>query len=293
MNRNLNLKTHLAYLGLFYTAAIWGSTFFIVKKSLAGIDPVMLVGYRFTIAATLLAIPLILQRRSLIANIREGAVLGFFIWILYIAQTIGLKYTSAANSGLITGLFVAFVPVFAITIFKQIPSLTAVLATIVSVAGLWVLTGGLAKVNFGDSITLVSALAYAIHILYVDRYIKGGIDPYVLSCQQFFLVGIASLLTGLIFKLPFTVASADVFWIVLFLAIFPSLLAFAIQLVAQKFISPIRVSLILAFEPVFAVVFAWTLGNEPYSLQKALGGFFIFTALILSGIPSRPIISKK
>jgi len=168
-----------------------------------------------------------------------------------------------------------------------------VLATIVSVVGLWVLTGGLTRVNIGDIITLISAVAYAIHILYVDRYVRGGIDPYVLSFQQFFIVGIASFLVGSAFRLPFTIGSYDVLWMVLFLAIFPSLTAFAIQLVAQKFVSPIKVSLILAFEPVFAVLFAWTLGHEPYSFQKASGGFFIFIALILSAIPSRPILDKK
>ena len=89
------------------------------------------------------------------------------------------------------------------------------------------------------------------------------------------------------------IGSNDVLWIVLFLAIFPSLSAFAIQLVAQKFVSPVRVSLILAFEPVFAVLFAWTLGNEPYSFQKAMGGFFIFAALVISGIPSRPVLRKN
>lgn len=292
MTKTSAVKSGLANFGLFYSAAIWGSTFFIVKKSLDGIDPVMLVGYRFTIAAILLAIPLLIQKRSLVANFREGFILGLFIWILYIAQTIGLKYTSAANSGLITGLFVTFVPVFAILIFRIVPSVTAVFATIISVAGLWILTGGLTRVNIGDIITLISAVAYAIHILFADRYVKGGLDPYVLSFQQFFIVGIASILVGSVLRLPLRIGSYEVLWMVLFLAIFPSLSAFAIQLVAQKFTSPIRVSLILAFEPVFAVLFAWTLGNEQYSFQKALGGLFIFIALILSGIPSRPILSK-
>jgi drug/metabolite transporter (DMT)-like permease len=245
------------------------------------------------IAAIALAIPLLIVKRSLWANFKEGLVLGFFIWILYLAQTIGLVYTSAANSGLITGLFVAFVPIFSITVFRKMPSLTGVIATIVSVTGLYILTGGLTHINIGDIITLISAMAYAIHILFADRYVKKGIDPYVLSFQQFFFVGAASLLASLIFNLPFTVASSEVLWMIIFLAIFPSLTAFAIQLVAQKYVSPVRVSLILAFEPVFAVIFAWTLGHEAYSINKAIGGFLIFIALILSGIPSRPVFKEN
>lgn len=290
MTRSAKLKEIFSNAGLFYSAAIWGSTFFIVKRSLDSIDPVILVGYRFMIAAVCLMVPLLILKRRIWSNLKEGLILGLFIWILYIAQTIGLKYTSAANSGLITGLFVAFVPLILIAVFRTMPSITGVLATVVSVSGLWVLTGGLKQVNIGDMITLISAMAYAIHILFVDRYIKRGIDPYVLSFQQFLFIGAASIITGIIFRLPFSVKNTEVVWMILFLAIFPSLSAFAIQLVAQKYTPPIRVSLILAFEPVFAVIFAWTLGNEAYSLNKALGGVLIFLALVISGIPAKPII---
>jgi len=278
-------RTPLANVGLFYSAAIWGSTFFIVKQSLLSIDPVILVSYRFLIAAIILAGYLIYRGKALFAHLKEGLILGFFIWLLYIAQTIGLGITTAANSGLITGLFVAFVPIFSLLIFKKMPTLTGIIATVVSLTGLWVLTGGLQRVNAGDILTLLSAMAYAVHILFADKYIKSGIDPYVLNFQQFLFVGVASLITGLIFKLPFSVTQTDVIWVVLFLAVFPTLSAFVIQLAAQKITAPVRVSLILAFEPVFAVLFAWTLGKEQFESAKAIGGFLIFLALVISGLP--------
>ena len=74
--------------------------------------------------------------------------------------------------------------------------------------------------------------------------------------------------------------------IVVFLAVFPTLLAFVIQMVAQKIISPLRVSLVFALEPVFAGIFAWTAGGEPFVWRSAVGGFFIFAALIVSGLPA-------
>jgi drug/metabolite transporter (DMT)-like permease len=287
MNAKLELKPFLAGIGLFYTAAVWGSTFFIVKQSLLNINPVVLVGYRFLLAGILTGIVVILRRQSLRRNLRQGLLLGVFIWLLYITQTIGLEITTAANSGLITGLFVAFVPLFSLLIFKKIPSINAIIATIVSLGGLWVLTGGLEKMNTGDMLTLVAAMAYALHILYADKYIRQGLDPYILNFQQFIFVGLASLLTGLLFKLPFAIAKIEVLWIIIFLAIFPTFSAFIVQLLAQKYTPPIRVSLILAFEPVFAVLFAWTLGGESFVYDKAIGGLLIFLALIISSVPSR------
>jgi drug/metabolite transporter (DMT)-like permease len=287
MNAKLELKPFLAGIGLFYTAAVWGSTFFIVKQSLLNINPVVLVGYRFLLAGILTGIVVILRRQSLRRNLRQGLLLGVFIWLLYITQTIGLEITTAANSGLITGLFVAFVPLFSLLIFKKIPSINAIIATIVSLGGLWVLTGGLEKMNTGDMLTLVAAMAYALHILYADKYIRQGLDPYILNFQQFIFVGLASLLAGLLFKLPFAIAKIEVLWIIIFLAIFPTFSAFIVQLLAQKYAPPIRVSLILAFEPVFAVLFAWTLGGESFVYDKAIGGLLIFLALIISSVPSR------
>ncbi|TET67174.1 MAG: DMT family transporter [Candidatus Zixiibacteriota bacterium] len=290
MATRTDYKTCLANLGLFYSAAVWGSTFFIVKRSLASIDPVILVGYRFTLAALVLGGFLILRKKPLFAHFRKGILLGLFLWLLYVPQTIGLGITTASNSGFITGMFVAFVPIFSFVIFHRAPPLTGIISALVSLSGLWFLTRGLQTVNCGDLLTIVAAMAYAIHILFTDRIVKNGVDPYILSFQQFLFVGFASLIVGFIFKLPFAPASTDVVWVIFFLALFPTLSAFVIQLVAQKSTSPIRVSLIFAFEPVFAGLFAWTLGGEPFAPHRAVGGLLVFLALVISGLSSRKLL---
>jgi drug/metabolite transporter (DMT)-like permease len=286
-------KRGLAHLGLFYSAAIWGSTFFVVKSLLDDVDPVVLVGYRFLMAGLLLLLFLLAKRKSVLKGLGRAVWLGFLLWMLYIPQTIGLKYTTAANSGFITGLFVAFVPLFLRTIFRRKPSLMEVIASGISLVGLWVLTGGLVDINIGDMLTLIAAMTYALHVLYSDRYMKAGIDPVTICCQQFLVVGILSIITALIFDLPFTVASSGAIWMILFLTLFPTLSAFVIQMTAQKIVSPLRVSLIFAFEPVFAGLFAWTLGGEQVVMHRALGGLLIFAALVVSGLPKPSWMGKS
>lgn len=287
-------RTLLADAGLFYAAAIWGSTFFIVKGVLNDIDPVMLVAYRFLLAGIGMVVFLRLTGRSITAGLGRASFLGFVLWMLYIPQTIGLQYTTASNSGFITGLFVAFVPIFLRVIFKRKPTLMEVIASIVSLAGLWVLTGGLRDINIGDILTLIAAVTYALHVLYTDKFVKGGFDPYVLTCQQFLVVGLLSLVTGLVLDLPMEIRSTEAMWIVLFLVVFPTLSAFVIQAVAQKHTSPLKVSLIFALEPVFAALFAWTLGGEQIIRHRAMGGLLIFSALVISSLrsPSKDAITK-
>jgi drug/metabolite transporter (DMT)-like permease len=280
------IKTRiLADLGLFYAAAIWGSTFFLVKMALDGINPVTMVAYRFLMAGTVMLIILMFSGRPVFRHIKQGLWLGFLLFFLYVPQTIGLGITTAANSGFITGLFVAFVPFFLILVFKRKPTIMEIVAVAISLLGLWILTGGLRDINTGDILTLAAAMTYALHLLFADKYMKAELDPYVLSCQQFLTVGLLGLISVIIFDLPLTIASISVGSIVIFLAVFPTLLAFVVQLLAQKITSPLKVSLIFALEPVFAGIFAWTLGGEIFIWHKALGGGFIFMALIVSGLP--------
>lgn len=279
------LKTYISDAGLLYATVIWGSTFFIVKDSLSSIDPVILVGYRFLLAALLLGLYLVSKRVNLFSNIKYGFILGIFLWLLYAPQTIGLGYTSASNSGFITGLFVAFVPLFSFLFFKQKPSSVRLLAVMLSLIGLGTLTGGLKELNVGDMLTIITAMAYAIHILLADKYVKENLSPLVLSFQQFFVVGVLSLMVGIIFKLPFSPGNLNTLGIIAFLAVFPTLSAFVIQLVAQKFTTPVKVALIFAMEPVFAAIFSWTLGGEMFTYTQALGGVFIVSAMVISELP--------
>lgn len=278
-------RTFLADTGLFYCAAIWGSTFFVVKGALDDMDPIILVGYRFLLAGLGLLVYLLVTKRPVFAELSKSVFLGVILWLLYVSQTIGLKYTTASNSGFITGLFVAFVPLFLRIIFKRKPTLMEVLASGVSLMGLWILTGGLSDINIGDILTLIAAMTYALHLLYIDKYVKAGIDPYVTMCQQLLIVGLLSLITGFAFNLPFGIGSSSTGWVVLFLALFPTMSALVIQGVAQKYTSPLKVSLIFAMEPVFAALFAWTLGGEDIVFHRALGGLLIFVALAMSGFP--------
>ncbi len=287
MKYNSLHRSHLADLGLLYIAVIWGSTFFVVKDSLAYVNPVVLVGYRFVLATLIMGCYLLYRRKSWLTNFKSGAVLGVLLWLCYVPQTIGLEYTTASNSGFITGLFVAFVPIFSFVLFQELPSLPKLLAVFTSTIGLWFLTGGLSEINGGDLLTIITAMAFAAYILIADRYAKNNLDPYVLSFQQFLIVGGLSVIVALIFRFPFTVASPGTLGVILFLTLFPTLSAFVIQLVAQKHTAPVKVSLILAVEPIFAAVFAWTLGGETFILSRAMGGVLVVLAIIVAEVPVR------
>jgi drug/metabolite transporter (DMT)-like permease len=267
-------------IGLFYCAAIWGSTFIVTKGALDSVDPVVMVGLRFIISAALL-LPWVLKRRDKTRHMREGFFLSLFLAALYITQTSGLVYTTASNSGFITGLFIIFIPVFMYLFRRQKPTKLQGISAVLAMCGMWLLTGGVKGFNIGDALTLIAAASYSIHLIVTDKYVKAEADPVLLVFHQFWMVAAISFGLALLRGSSMAVAGVNAWGVILFLAVFPTMTAFFIQMVAQKYSEPFKVGIIFTLEPVFAAVFAWTWGGEEFVYVKAAGGLLIVSGMIM------------
>lgn len=267
-------------IGLFYCAAIWGSTFIVTKGALDDVDPVVMVAIRFAISAGLL-LPWVLKRKNLALHMREGFYLSLFLATLYLTQTTGLLYTSASNSGFITGLFIIFIPVFMYLFRREKPTRMQGLSAALAIAGMWLLTGGASGFNLGDALTLVAAAAYSVHLIVTDKYVKAEADTVLLAFHQFWMVAALSFAIALLRGSPLGVASVNGWGVILFLAVFPTLTAFFIQMLAQKHSEPFKVGIIFTMEPVFAAAFAWTWGGEEFLWVKAGGGLLIVSGMLI------------
>lgn len=281
----------LAHLGLIYCAAIWGATFFLVKGTLDSVHPIAMVAWRFLIAATLL-LPFVLKRGAVKRHIRDAVPLSAMLTALYVAQTWGLSFTTASKSGFITGLFVILVPLILRLWLKRAVTSFQWLACLLALAGLYTLTDGLSSFNAGDALTLIAAFTYATHVILTDIIVRKDADATALVFHQFWMTGLLCLLGALAFRLPLSVTHARGWYEIAFLAVFPTLSAFFVQVWAQKLIDPVRVSLIFSLEPVFAALFAWTLGGEHATKASVLGGSLILAALFASEIRIKKTVSS-
>ncbi len=96
----------LADIGLVYCAAIWGSTFILVKGALDSVNPVAMVAIRFLIAAVLL-LPWVLKRKDLKVHMAEG---------FFLIQMLAQKGSTPFKVGLIFTLEPVFAAAFAWTL---------------------------------------------------------------------------------------------------------------------------------------------------------------------------------
>ena len=68
--------------------------------------------------------------------------------------------------------------------------------------------------------------------------------------------------------------------VILFTAIFATAVAFVIQTWSQARISTTKVAVILTMEVVFAAIFSFLYGMEPFTLRLALGGTMVLIAML-------------
>jgi drug/metabolite transporter (DMT)-like permease len=271
---------------LVFVALIWGSTFVVVKNALADVSTIYFLFLRFSLASLcLLALfaPAFRKMpwRDIGKGLGGGTIAGLFLWLGYILQTVGLKYTSAGNSGFLTGLYIVLVPLIGSAFLRKRPTGREITGVAIATGGMVVMTlPSLAAnftLNFGDLLTLACAVAFSFHLLTVGYYSQ-RLKTEALALGQ---IGCAAILSGLSLGLePLHVKWSRAVWVAVVLtAVFATALAFALQTWAQRYTTATRTALIFALEPVVALVTAVSLGGETLTLHAVAGG-----ALILVGI---------
>lgn len=203
----------------------------------------------------------------------------------YVFQTEGLRFTTASNSALITGLYMIFIPAFSFLFLKSKPDRFAAFGSLLALGGLYLLTqynfGG---TNIGDFFTLLCALFWAGYILLLDQYThRFPLLPLVMLQFLFvsFYCAVIAVLQG-----GFTVEISKLGWVsILTTSFLATALAFVIQTWAQRIIDATRAGILFSLEAVFGVMFAYWLGGEVLSLLAVIGGCLMVGGMILSQLP--------
>ncbi len=268
-------RHHLAYAALALAALLFGATFVVVKEAIATLPPYGFVGWRFLLgAALLLAISPPRGRRVW----RDGAIAGAFLYSGYILQTLGLQYTSASNSGLITGLFVVLTPLFAAIVGRYAPRILVLIGAAIAFVGFATLTlhDGL-SLQRGDLLTVGAAAGFAGHIVFLAR-VASSYPVLSFTGVQLLTTAVAGLaMSAALEGLP--LPEASVWPALLITGILVSAGAFYLQVWSQTVIGPARTAIVLALEPAFAAATGAIVLGERLGLRGWIGA-----GLILIGI---------
>ncbi|MDN4173004.1 DMT family transporter [Nocardioides sp. SOB77] len=279
----------LAAAALLAMTATWGSTFVLIKDLLDRVPTLDFLAVRFTIAgvAMLLVAPRAVRRLSP-ASRRHALVLGGVYGVAQILQTAGLAHTAASVSGFITGMYVVLTPVLAALLLRSRTTGLTWAAVALATAGLGVLTLDGVAVGYGEAITLVSAVLYALHIVGLGAW-SNAREALGMSIVQLLVIAVVCLVATAPDGIVPPPTAAD--WLsVVYMALFAGALALIGQTWAQAHLSATRSAIIMSMEPVFAAFFAVLLGGESVTARMALGGLMVLTAmLVVEALPRRKV----
>ena len=280
MNPRQQLQLKLAPWALLAVSASWGAAFVLMKPVIERQAVNSFLATRFVVAVVVM----ITLRPSVLQKINKelllkGSLAGLFLGTGYIFQTLGLARTGAAITGFVTGLYVVLTPLIAALFLKERIRAFTWFCVLLATVGLALLSLRGWSVGVGEALVFVSAIAFAAHIVTLNKW-SFGLDAYALTVVQ---LTICALLTGVIsigqgYEKP---TDAGVWGVVIFTAVICTAVAFVVQTWSQAYMSSTKVAVILTMEVVFAALFAVLFGGESLTLQVATGGAMVVLAMYL------------
>ena len=296
---------------LLFTAIIWGLAFVAQDQVADSIEPFTLNCIRCLIGALVL-LPVLLiknkiQNRPVLEKdkskrkklIIASVLCGICLCVGMNFQQFGIAlYPSDAavsgRSGFITALYVVLVPILSLLLKKKL-GINTIISVILATIGLYLLcfSKGLDHVYLGDIIVLISALGFALQILFVDKYV-GEIEGVKLSLLQFVVCGVLSGILMFIFEKPSINKILEVILPILYLGGISSGIGYTLQIIGQKFSNnPTLDSIIMSLESVFAVLGGTIILNEHLTNNELIGCIIMFIAIIISQLPKLTFEKKN
>lgn len=272
--------TVLATLALLAMTAVWGSTFVLIKDLLDRVPTLDFLAVRFLIAGVVMVAvaPRALGRLSPAAR-RQGLVLGGLYGAAQILQTAGLAHTPASVSGFVTGLYVVATPLLAAVLLRTRLTPYTWAAVGLATVGLATLTLDGLSVGYGEAITLVAAVLYALHIVALGAWASAE-DALGLSILQLLVIAAICLVATAPDGVVLPATTAD--WVsVVYMAVVAGAAALIAQTWAQAHLAPTRAAIVMSMEPVFAAAFAVGLGGESLTWRLLGGGALVVVAMLV------------
>ncbi len=293
MNKPAAISHATAIVIIALVATVWGVGFPITRFALeGGLSAGALMSVRFLLAGVMMLIILRARRVRLTRQgVLDGMWLGLFLAVLFWSQTDGMRFTTTAKSGFITGLYVLFTPLIAAAAGQRI-KLTSAVGAVIATVGLYLLVhlrgAWWAGWNRGDLETLVCAVLCAVHIVLMGVFARRT-DAWLLAGMQVIVAGMVSGVVTAFLPAPYGyqhlaqgLLQPVVLGSLLYLAMFSTVFAFWGQAIAQTQLGPAEAAVLFCIEPVTAALLSVFWLKEAMTRQQALGGALIVLAMIVS-----------
>ncbi|EOS60654.1 hypothetical protein C815_01112 [Firmicutes bacterium M10-2] len=280
-------KKKWANIACLITAMVWGGGFIATASALDTFEPGTILALRFS-GSAFLFLMLVLIRKPKISKegIKASVLSGIFLYLAFLLQTIGLKYTSTGMNAFLTAVNVVVVPYLSWIVFRKKPLDRQFLASGLCLFGIGCLSlsSGSFSFNIGDLLSLGCAFLFAGQIMATEKA-AAVLDPFLINAIQMGVAAVLSLPYALFIE-SWPVSISTGAWMSIGYSIcIATTLAYMLQTWAQKYTDASSASVLLCTESLFANLFGFLIFHEQKTWIMLFGGAMIFlSVLIVEGV---------
>ena len=217
---------------------------------------------------------------------------GLFLFLGTYMQQAALLYTDVANAAFFTIFYVPMVPVILFLFYSKSLHWSIWPSALFCIFGVYLLSDfSNATVRLGDSLVILCAFFWSLHIIFIGNFIKNFDLPLFFGSLQALVVAFFSFIFAIYFE---TITIANIlneYISIIYAGALSGGIAFTLQIYAQKNISAAPAAIIFSLEGVFAAIAAWIILDQILGLNNINGCFLILAGVILSQIA--PIYKKN
>ena len=280
---------------------IWGTTFIAQDTGMDKIGPLTFNGTRFLIGfLSIIPFAILYERKKIISEINKDKKLfykllfwvGTFLFLGTYVQQAALLFTDVANAAFFTIFYVPMVPIILFFVYSKSLHWSIWPSVLFCIAGVYLLSDfSNATVRLGDSLVILCALFWSLHIILIGSFIKNFNLPLFFGALQALLVSFFSIIFAIFFETITIPNILNESLSILYAGALSGGIAFTLQIYAQKNIAPAPAAIIFSLEGVFAAIAAWIILGQILGINNILGCIFILSGVLLSQIS--PLLKKN
>ena len=295
------MKKAISFICLVVCTLIWGTAFIAQATGMDNIGPFTFNSARFYVGFLAVApFVFLFEKKKIKQQIKNKTSeflkliipVGIFLFLGCIFQQVSLLYTDVANSAFFTIFYVPMVPIIVYFLFSEKLHWSIWPSVFACVIGGYLLSDiNNIEVRFGDTLVLIGAVFWALHIIYIGKIILKFDLPFFIALMQNLIVATLSFVLVLIFEeIDFSKIKLETIEI-LYAGILSGGAAFALQLFGQKNISAAPAAIVMSLEGVVAAVSAWIILSQILGVNNIIGCLLILSGVLLSQLA--PIFEKN
>ena len=271
---------------------IWGTTFIAQDTGMDNIGPFTFNAVRFFVGfLAITPLVILFELKNFKSELKTDkktfiiylSLIGLSLFLGSALQQVALLYTDVANAAFFTIFYVPMVPIIVFFLFKKNIHWSVWPSAILCVIGGYLLTNFQdATIRLGDSLVVICAIFWALHIIFIGKIIKEFNTPILIGLIQTLVVSVCSIILSLIFEELIIENILIHKFQILYAGILSGGFAFVLQIYAQKNITPAPAAIIFSLEGVFATIAAWILLSQVLNLNNILGCSFILIGVLFS-----------